>query len=205
MLRPRRRGTRPWRALPYRPHTPPPRGPALPLRRPRPTPDSASERAKGDPPSMRARSVLFCFALLASAPGSALAQGRPAPEGSAVEARNKAEEGLRRYDAGRWQEAYDLFLEADRIHHAPTLVLYMANCQRGLGNLLAARALDQRLSDEEFGPDAPAAFLEARANARKALKELAERIPFVRVTLTGPGAEHARVLVDGVAITPAEM
>src|SRR5580700_10780387 len=157
-------------------------------------------------PSMRARSLSLCVALLAAVPGYALAQGKPAPSAAELaDARGKAEEGLRRYDAGRWQEAYDLFLEADRIHHAPTLVLYMANCQRGLGNLLAARALDQRLSDEEFGPDAPAAFLEARANARKALKELAERIPFVRVTLTGPGAEHARVLVDGVAITPAEM
>ncbi|XXT17153.1 tetratricopeptide repeat protein [Sorangium sp. So ce429] len=115
------------------------------------------------------RRCAFVVTLLAAAP--ALAAEPPAGASADAQqlARTRAHEGLKLYGADRWQEAFDAFQEADRLYHAPTLVLYMARCQRKLGNLEAARALYEQVLDEALPEDPPPAFLEARRDAETEL------------------------------------
>jgi hypothetical protein len=87
-------------------------------------------------------------------------------------ARTKAQEGLALYLAERWQEAYQRFVEADRLHHAPTLTLYLARCQRKLGKPAEARALYGQLLAEPLAKDAPPQYAEARRDAERELAQL---------------------------------
>ncbi|WP_438023936.1 tetratricopeptide repeat protein [Sorangium sp. So ce233] len=116
------------------------------------------------------RRCALVVTLLAAAPALA---AEPPPEGASADAqqlaRTKAHEGLKLYGADRWQEAFDAFQEADRLYHAPTLVLYMARCQRKLGNLEGARALYEQVLEERLPEDPPPAFLEARKDAETEL------------------------------------
>src|SRR5262245_22615663 len=90
--------------------------------------------------------AIRAFAIRALAIGAALtsvaptgvARADPGPD-PAVEraetavAREAGEQGLSLFNAGRWQEAYDRFDSAEAVLHAPTLVLFMAHCQKRLG------------------------------------------------------------------------
>ncbi|XXX74547.1 tetratricopeptide repeat protein [Sorangium sp. So ce134] len=130
------------------------------------------------------RRCAFAVTLLVAAPALA---AKPPDSGSAEAqqlARTKAHEGLKLYGADRWEEAFEVFKEADRLYHAPTLVLYMARCQRKLGRLEAARDLYDQLLAEPLPEDPPAAFLDARKDAET---ELAA----VRAALEAPAAPPA--------------
>ncbi|WP_437314918.1 tetratricopeptide repeat protein [Sorangium sp. So ce385] len=115
------------------------------------------------------RRCAFAVTLLAAAPALA---AKP-PEAASAEAqqlaRTKAHEGLKLYGADRWQEAFEVFKEADGLYHAPTLVLYMARCQRKLGRLEEARGLYEQVLAEPLPDDPPAAFLDARRDAETEL------------------------------------
>jgi hypothetical protein len=148
------------------------------------------------------RGIVLVVALLVAP--AAWAQGLDLSQIQDV-ARAKAEEGLALYQEKRWAEAYDRFLVAEELFHAPTLVMFMGHCKRELGELLAARALYKRLADEQLPAEAPPAFVEAQGTARAALADLDARIPRVSVVVTG--APAARISLDGAAIGayPAEV
>ncbi|MEQ9318779.1 MAG: hypothetical protein RIF41_06445 [Polyangiaceae bacterium] len=115
-------------------------------------------------------------------------------------ARAKAEEGLALYGEKKWAEAYARFRIAEDLFHAPTLVLFMGNCQRELGDLLKARTLYQSIADEQLPEDAPDAFREAVATAAEQVERLDARIPTLTLTVDGVPAERARVRVDGAEV-----
>ncbi|HHH31080.1 MAG TPA: hypothetical protein ENK57_22415 [Polyangiaceae bacterium] len=112
-------------------------------------------------------------------------------------ARAKAEEGLALYEAGEWAEAFERFRIAEDLFHAPTLVLFMGNCQRELGDLLRARDLYRRVANEELPEDAPEAFRAAVTSAAEQLQGLDARIPTLTLTVEGVPVDRARVRVDG--------
>lgn len=146
-------------------------------------------------------------AALASSPCAGARADEPDPPAKAASdadrdaAREKAAAGLDHFEAKRWAEAYAAFEEADRLFHAPTLTLAMAQCQEAMGRLIAARALYRKVFDEPLSPGAPEQFKNARATAQDALDALAKRIPKLTVTVTGPDAERARVRIDGAEVS----
>lgn len=158
-------------------------------------------------PSRRLGSIVT-LVLGASASWVMPAAAQPAapPSAAAQADREKAralgEEGLEHFAAGRWQEAHDRFEQADRLFHAPTLILYMARCQAKLGRPLAARALYERLLAEPVPPSAPKPFLEAQASARTERDEVDARVGRLTVVVTGG---EAAVSIDGVAMTAADL
>jgi hypothetical protein len=154
---------------------------------------------------MRSTVVLMsAAALLLTAP--ALAQGKPPSAATEAQAgaRFLAEEALAYFKDGRWAEAYVAFSEANRLFHAPSLVSYMGLCRRNQAKLVEARALFESVLAEPIPRDAPDAFKKAVETARVEVEKLRGRIPLLRVKVVGPGAEQARVTVDGVLLTPAE-
>ncbi|WP_437809438.1 tetratricopeptide repeat protein [Sorangium sp. So ce1078] len=152
------------------------------------------------------RRCAFAVTLLAAAPALAA----PPPDGASAEAqqlaRTRAHEGLKLYGADRWQEAFEVFKEADRLYHAPTLVLYMARCQRKLGQLEAARDLYEQVLAEPLPEDPPPAFLDARKDAetelaavRAALEAPAAKTPPATAPAPGVAGGGGSLLPAGIA------
>lgn len=151
---------------------------------------------------MRAVALILPFAftlsLLSPAPASAQKTGVPAASADRQgQARARAKDALKLYQAGETAEAYATFREAEGLFHAPTIVLYIARCQRRLGKLLEARASYESILAEEVPKGAAAAFVSAHVDAGRELTELKSRIPSLRVIITGAPPGAAQVTVDG--------
>lgn len=99
----------------------------------------------------------------------------------------------------RWAEAYDKFSEAEQVAHSPVFLLYMARCKRQLGDLKAARALYQRVVQDEIPVGAPESWRNAQTDATK---ELAGLFPSLRISVRGGPAE---VKLDGRTLTREEL
>jgi hypothetical protein len=145
--------------------------------------------------------ALAAVVVLAAAP--AFGQGKP--EDAQNEARATGERALALFEAQKWDEAFATFSEADRLYHAPTLVLYMANCRRNQGRLVEARALYLQVVSEPLPRLAPERFKKAQATAGAEAQELDKRIGTARIAVSGPGADRARVTVDGSPISAEEL
>jgi hypothetical protein len=130
--------------------------------------------------------ALFLALLLAAAPSWA--------QGDRERARTIGREGLELFDQGRWEQAYEKLAEAERLHHAPTLVLFMARARRNQSRLLEARRLYEQLVDEKLDAGAPEQFRGAKDTAYRELRALERQIPSVLVV----GASD--VTIDGAAV-----
>ncbi len=138
--------------------------------------------------------------LIALAPATA----RAADPAAQVAARARGEEGLRLFREGKWDAAYAAFSEADTLYHAPTLVLYMANCRKSQGRLVEARALYLKVTAEPVPAWAPEAFKKAQATAQHEADALG-RLAVVTVAVTGGGAAQPRFTVDGAPAGAADL
>ncbi|MCA9522581.1 MAG: hypothetical protein KC609_16500, partial [Myxococcales bacterium] len=142
------------------------------------------------------------FSLTLLAPALALGQaGKGAAVAAQDQARTKAREALTLYEAGRFDEAYPLFQEADALFHAPSIAIFIARCQRRLGKLLEARAIYEAILAEPLPPDAANAFVKAHVDAGKELSELKPKIPWLRVEVKGIEAGKARMTLDGATLS----
>src|SRR6185503_15705679 len=148
---------------------------------------------------MRSRWLLalsYSFLSMLASPALARPSG-PGTEDVQAAARAHGEEGLRRFEAKRWADAYDEFKQADDLFHAPTLVMFMAHCRRNEGRLLEARALYEKVASEPIPKGAPEQWGKAVAAAHDEIVAIQKRIPSVQATITGPGADQARAAIDG--------
>jgi len=80
------------------------------------------------------------------------------------------------YEEGKWAEAYARFDEADRAAHSVVFVLYMARCQRALGDRSAERKLLEGIVAETLPPGAPEPMRRAQADAASELAALREEM-----------------------------
>jgi hypothetical protein len=147
--------------------------------------------------------LAFAIPCLSAAPSFAAPPARGADDAQAT-ARAQGEQGLRLFEASKWEEAYAAFQAADALYHAPTLVLYMARCRRNQGKLLEALALYEKVAAEPVPRGAPDQFAKAVASARGELDILKLRVPSVRVSVSGAPAAQTRVTIDGAQVSSAE-
>jgi hypothetical protein len=153
------------------------------------------------------RRSLFLALVLASSLGAAKARAG-ADAHARLSARAIAEQGDEQFYAGRCDKAVLLWLRADAVFHAPTLLVRVARCQSLLGQVVAAAASLQSIVDEPLSPDAPPAFVAARDDARRELPRVRARIASLRIVVRsrlGAGARIGTVPVtveiDGGAVT----
>lgn len=116
-------------------------------------------------------------------------------EDNRATARALGEAGLALYEQQKFAEALKRFEMAEALLHAPTLVLFMARCKRGLGELLASRELYERVIGDQLGKNADATFVKAQNDAKSELEELDQTIPSMRIVVSG--VPEASVTVDG--------
>lgn len=131
------------------------------------------------------RSVLLVLALC-SAP--ALADAEPSESAELAAARARFAEGLKLYDAGKYEEARVAFVQAYALKKHPTVLFDLAQASLKSGRPLEAlRALEQWLKE---APDAPAA---KRARAERGIAEAKRQLG--RIEVIAP--DGAEVTVDG--------
>ncbi len=118
-------------------------------------------------------------------------------------ARSGGDEGLRLFAAGKVEQAYESFRRAERLYHAPTLVLYMAHCQKRLGRLATARALYLEVVDEHLPRSAPIQFFTAQIVARTEAARLERRVPVLVLEVAGGSPSLVSVSVDNEAVPAA--
>lgn len=118
-------------------------------------------------------------------------------------ARSLANQAADAYDAGRFQDAVDLFKRAESLVHSPVHWLYTARGLAKLGRFVEAREYYLKTTREVLPGTAPQAFHQAKTDAEKELAPVEARLAYVTVELKGVDRARARVTVDGEELASA--
>jgi hypothetical protein len=119
-------------------------------------------------------------------------------------ARALMKEGRSRRTKGDHRGALESFVAADALMNVPTTGLEVGRTQVQLGLLVEARDTFLRVSRTPEEAGEPPAFKEARSEAAAGAIKLEERVPTLKVSLTGvPAGATASITIDGVNIPSA--
>jgi len=130
--------------------------------------------------------------VLGAAPASAQS------EANKSQARELSKKGFDALDHKEWAQAETLFLQADALYHAPTLLVGAARAQARLGKYVEAWENYHRVILEGAAPGANAVLVKAVDDAKAEIDGVAGKRAQVTMTITGP--ESPTVTLDGVAI-----
>jgi hypothetical protein len=147
--------------------------------------------------------ILALAASSAGVPPPAFAQ--PAPADARQAARELADKGYEHYEAGEYAKAIKFFRDAEARFHAPTLLLMQGNAQVKNGGLVEARAVYQRVVDEQLASDAPKEFVDAQVEAKAAIESLKLRIATLKIVLKGMTADKVHITIDDVEVPTASV
>jgi hypothetical protein len=112
-------------------------------------------------------------------------------------ARTIGQDGVMLADQGRCAQALEKLAQAEKLHHAPTTALRMAECEIELGRIVAGTERLERLLREPQPVGTPAAFTAAYAKADRVLYAARPRIATLHIAVKGPRSGVATVSVDG--------
>src|SRR5262245_53208218 len=87
-------------------------------------------------------------------------------DGKKDKARKLALEGFEHLQKGKTEPAIALFLEAEKLYHAPTIVLLLAQAHEKLGRIVEARAFYKSIIEEDLPRTAPREFFDAKLEAK---------------------------------------
>jgi hypothetical protein len=129
--------------------------------------------------------------------GLASPRGASADQPSTTTARKLAIEAADRLDEKRFDEALARATKAEALYHAPTHLLIMAQALEGLGRLVEALEIYERLTAEPLPATAPKAFRTARGDGDKRQRALLARVPSVLVQVSGAPEPEITATLDG--------
>jgi len=144
--------------------------------------------------------VLFTVVVLCAGwPVEAAAQS----EADKATARALAVEAQQALDAKRYAEAADKFGRAEKLYHAPTLLVGLARAYAGMGKYVEAMESYNAVIRESIGADAPAPFQKAQQDAKDEIQGLDQKIGWVTIRVEGPDAPT--VSLDGRDVPVASL
>ncbi len=112
-------------------------------------------------------------------------------------ARAAAEQGVKAYAEGRWADAADLMARAEKLVHAPTHLLYLAQAEEKLGHLVVAHELYLKIVREKLLPGAPGVFASAQSEAKQRAEALRPKLSQVSIVVQGsPTGTSVHVTMD---------
>jgi hypothetical protein len=117
-------------------------------------------------------------------------------------ARAAAGQGADAFDAGKWQEAVDLFSRAEAVVHSPIHLLFIGRAQANLGHWVKAYEAFNRVKREGAPANAPPAVKKAVDDATAELARLEPQLPYVAVSVKNPSGE-VEVKMDDTVVPPA--
>jgi hypothetical protein len=151
-------------------------------------------------PTMKLSSLLPAFAVSILFPTLAAAQPSSADRATARELGQEGEDALAHKD---YPTAVDRFGRAEALFHAPTLLLGLARAQVGLGKLVDAQESYRRIIGDPLPVNAPPPFVQAHHAARTELAEVAPRVAWITITVSG--ADGPTIKLDGQTLAPAAL
>jgi hypothetical protein len=123
-------------------------------------------------------------------------------------ARQLGQEGFQALDAKDYKTADDRLRRADRLVHAPTLLLGLARALAGERKFVEAQETYQRIIREGVAPGAPEAFKQAIESAKTEVSTVAPFIGRVTIAVTATGGAdlpNEKVTVDDVPVNSASL
>lgn len=148
----------------------------------------------------RTRTLALAWITVLLAAPAAHAQDIP-PENIAA-ARSLGIEGVKLANEGNCAAAMEKLARAEALYHAPTILGRLGECQVEVGQIVLGTENLNRVVREQLAPDAPRAFVEAQARAKKVLNKALPRIAFLVIRVTPPEAQPS-VTVGDAAVPPA--
>jgi hypothetical protein len=148
----------------------------------------------------RARRFVAQFALTLSAVLAAeapvSAQGDADLESIAA-ARSLGVEGVKLADAGRCADAVEKLARAERLHHAPSILGRLGECQVHLGKIVEGTENLARVVREPLPANAPPAYVKAKARAQIAYDAAKPRIAKLLISVKAFAQGEFTVTLDG--------
>jgi hypothetical protein len=154
---------------------------------------------------LRARSGLRFAIVAASIVMAGVCAGASAQADDASDvaaARKLGQEGVKLADAGKCGEAVDRLSRAEILHHAPTILGRLGECQIALGKIVEGTESLQRVVRESLPANAPAPFVAARKRAQKALDAALPKIAHLTIEVKTKGVD-VKVKVDNETVSSA--
>jgi hypothetical protein len=137
-----------------------------------------------------------------------LGSARPAAAQDAGQAENIAAarqlgiEGVELAEAGKCDQAIERLSRADALYHAPTILDRLGECQIAVGQIVLGTENLNRVVREPLAANAPKAFRDAQARAKKALDAALPRIGRLTISVE-PTEAQANVTVSGAPVPAA--
>lgn len=119
-------------------------------------------------------------------------------------ARTLGQDGVLLADQGKCPQAIEKLGRAEKLHHAPTTALRLAECEIEVGKVVSGSERLERLVREPLPANAPAVFVAAHARAQTLLASAQPRIALLRISVASPKDVAVTVTVDEETV-PAAM
>jgi hypothetical protein len=142
---------------------------------------------------------VLCASLVVSFASRSRAED--APENIAA-ARTLGIQGVQLADAGKCPEAIEKLQRAESLHHAPTILDRLGECQVAVGELVEGTENLNAVVREPLTANAPKVFHDAQDRAQKVLASATPRIAHLVIRIT-PADAKASVAVGGKAVPDA--
>lgn len=120
-----------------------------------------------------------------------------------TQARELGEKAFAALDHQDWAQAETLFLQAEALYHAPTLLLGAARAEAHLGKYIEAWESYHRILLEGAPPGANPILLKAIEDAKVEIEQVAGKR--AKVTMTVSGADSPKVTLDGAVLPNAAL
>lgn len=147
---------------------------------------------------------LGIFASVASlAPGVAHADEASAAD--IASARKIGFEGMKLAEKGDCTAAVDKLARAEKLFHAPTTLGRLGECQVQIGKIVEGTENLGRVAREELASNAPAAFVAARARARKQLAAATPKLAHAKIVVKAPPDATVSIAVDSLPVNSANL
>ena len=117
-------------------------------------------------------------------------------------ARTLGIEGVQLADAGKCQEAIEKLTRAEALHHAPTILGRLGECQVNVGSIVEGTENLNMVVREQLAPNAPKVFHDAQERAQKVLASATPKIAHLTIRTT-PAQVVANVTVGGKPVPNA--
>jgi hypothetical protein len=157
---------------------------------------------------MRLRSAALTLAFGLSLGFSFSPEAHAQSDADRATARALGQEGQQALDNKDYATAEDRFRRADKMVHAPTLVLGLARALTAQGKYVEAQESYNRIIRDGLPPSAPDVFKRALADAQKEVEAVAPKVAAVTVTVKGTGGVEIadpQVVLDEHPINSASL
>src|SRR3954469_8138916 len=99
-------------------------------------------------------------------------------------ARTLGIEGVQLADAGKCKDAIEKLTRAESLHHAPTILGRLGECQVNVGEVVEGTENLNRVVREQLAPNAPKVFHDAQERAQKVLTQATPKIAHLVIRVT---------------------